>query len=262
MATPHDEHFWNSLGNYDEEIISIFKDAEAARPLVEAITRHIGPETVVADLGTGTGNLLPYLKAAKKVYAVDKSENMLAQARAANSQPNVEFVCVDIRELELPAPVDLIVALNALWPTSLSDYSKLLAGIHRNLAARGSLVIMAMSFEAMLYYTNLHLAWRIESLGESEPDAYRFLTKRHAETMNNMFGYVQVKPKLLQKFWVREELSERLESHGFSVTEIAKHVLPWADYFPQEPDWIRQQSNPWMWLVHARKHGASAPAKC
>ena len=70
MPTPHDEHFWNSLGNYDEEIISIFKDAEAARPLVEAITRHIGPETVVADLGTGTGNLLPYLKGAKKVYAV------------------------------------------------------------------------------------------------------------------------------------------------------------------------------------------------
>ncbi len=88
MATPRDEHFWNTLGNYDEEIISIFKDADAARPLVEAITRHIVPETVVTDPGTGTGNLLPYLKAAKKVYAVDKSENMLAQARAANSQTN------------------------------------------------------------------------------------------------------------------------------------------------------------------------------
>lgn len=253
MATPHDEHFWNALNNYDEEIISIFKDADAARPLVDAITRHIGPETVVADLGTGTGNLLPYLKGAKKVYAVDKSENMLNQAKEKNKQPNVEFVCTDIRELELPVPADLIVALNALWPTSLSDYSNLLAGLHRNLVDGGSLILVAMSFEAMLYYTNLHLAWRIESLGEPESDAYRFLTKQHAETMNNMFGYVQVKPKLLQKFWIKDELCERLGNHGFSVTEIAKHVLPWASYFPQEPGWIRQQANLWMWLAHAKK---------
>lgn len=76
MATPHDEHFWNALENYDEEIISILKDTEAARPLVETITRHIGPETVVADLGAGTRNLLPYLEDAKKVNAVDKLANM------------------------------------------------------------------------------------------------------------------------------------------------------------------------------------------
>lgn len=224
MATPHDEQFWNTLANYDEEIISIFKDAEAARPLVDTITRHIGPDTVVADLGTGTGNLLPYLKGAKKVYAVDKAENMLAQASQQISQPNVEFVCADIRELELPVPADLIVALNALWPASLSDYSKLLAGIQRNLADGGILVLVAMSFEAMLYYTNLHLAWRIETLGESEPDAYRFLTRKHAETMNNMFGFVQVKANLLQKFWIREELCERLESKGFRVSDTGKHV--------------------------------------
>jgi ubiquinone/menaquinone biosynthesis C-methylase UbiE len=253
MATPHDEQFWNTLANYDEEIISIFKDAEAARPLVESITRHIGPDTVVADLGTGIGNLLPYLKGAKKVYAVDKAENMLSKARQKSNQPNVEFVCADIRELELPAPVDLVVALNALWPTSLSDYSKLLAGVHRNLANGGSLILVAMSFEAMLYYTNLHLAWRVESLGESEPDAYRFLTKKHAETMNNMFGYVQVKPKLLQKFWIKDELCERLGSHGFSVTEVDKHDLPWASYFPQEPDWIKERSGFWMWQVEAKR---------
>jgi len=257
MATPHDEHFWNTLENYDETITSLFKDAEVARPLVETITRHIGPDTVVADLGTGMGNLLPYLKGAKKVYAVDKSENMLTKARQSNNQPNVEFACADIRELELPVPTDLIVALNALWPASLSDYSKLLAGLHRNLADGGTLILVAMSFEAMLYYTNLHLAWRIESLGESEPDAYRFLTKKHAETMNNMFGYVQVKPKLLQKFWIREELCERLGSNGFLVTEIGKHVLPWATYFPQEPEWVRQQPGLWMWKVEARKEPRS-----
>lgn len=85
MATPNDEHFWNNFENYDEDIISIFKDTDAARPLVERILRHVGPDTVVADLGTGTGNLLPYLKGAKRVYAVDKSENMLTKARQNNT---------------------------------------------------------------------------------------------------------------------------------------------------------------------------------
>lgn len=28
MVTSHDEHFWNALENHDDEIISIFKDAE------------------------------------------------------------------------------------------------------------------------------------------------------------------------------------------------------------------------------------------
>lgn len=257
MPTPHDEHFWNTLANYDEEIISIFKDAEAARPLIEHIQRHIGPDTVVADLGCGPGNLLPFLKDAKKVYAVDKSENMLAQARERQPLPNVEFVRADIRTLDLPEPADVVVALNALWPTSLTDYSKLLHGVRHNMKEGGLLVLMAMSFECMLYYTNLHLAWRIEQLGEAEADAYRFLTQKHAETMNNMFGYVQVKPKLLQKFWGREELCERLESQGFSVTETAKHILPWASYFRQEPDWIRQQPGLWMWQIEARKEPRS-----
>jgi ubiquinone/menaquinone biosynthesis C-methylase UbiE len=253
MVTPHDEHFWNALENYDEEVLSIFKDADAARPLVETITRHIGSETVVADLGTGTGNLLPYLKHAKKVYAVDKAENMIAKARQTNHPPNVEFIRADIRELTLPNNADLVVALNSLWPASLSDYSNLLAGTHRNLTDGGALVMMAMSFEAMLFYTNLHLAWRIECLGEAEPDAYRFLTRKHAETMNNMFGFVQVKSNLLQKFWGGDELSERLESHGFTVIQISKHELPWGSYFPQEPEWIKQRPNFWMWCVEARK---------
>lgn len=253
MPTPHDEHFWNALENYDETITSLLKDAEAARPLVETTTRHIGPESVAADLGTGTGNLLPYLKAAKKVYAVDRSANMLSKARAENNQPNVEFVAADIRELSLPTQANLMVALNALWPTSLSDYSKLLTGIHRNLVDSGTLVMVAASFEAMLYSSNLHLAWRIETFGEAEPDAYKILTRRHADTMNNMFGFIQVSPGLLHKFWIKEELCERLESNGFLVTSITKHLLPWATYFPNEPDWIKAKPALWMWLVVATK---------
>jgi SAM-dependent methyltransferase len=255
MPTPHDEHFWNSLGNYDEEIISIFKDAEAARPLVETITRHIGPETVVADLGTGTGNLLPYLKAAKKVYAVDKSENMLSQARAAHSQPNVEFVLAGFADLSLSEPVDLAIAVSSLLPTSFTNFTLLMSGIVAQMKPGAALVMVLPSFESRLYYSNLRLAYLIESEDMPEPDAYRQMTAWHAKYMNNMFGYVQGKPDFpIQKFWIADELLERLTSLGtLSNIKLSRFDKPWTVFFPKEPAWIQAKPSRWMWLIEARK---------
>lgn len=256
MATPHDEHFWNSLGNYDEEIISIFKDAEAARPLVETITRHIGPDTVVADLGTGTGNLLPYLKRAKKVYAVDKAENMLAKARQANSQPNVEFVCSGFANLSLPEPLDLAVAVSSLLPASLTDFNSLMGGIVSQMKPGAALVMLLPSFESRLYYSNLQLAWLIEAEGVAEPEAYRRVTAWHAKYMNNMFGYVQGKPDFpIQKFWIADELLERLDSlETLTDIRIERFEKPWGAFFPKEPAWIQTKPPRWMWLVEASKN--------
>lgn len=254
MATPLDEHFWNSLGNYDEEIISIFKDAEAARPLVETITRHIGPETVVADLGCGPGNLLPYLKDAKKVYAVDKSENMLVQARERNQQPNVEFVLSGFADLPLPEPVDLAVAISSLLPASFTDLNRLMAGIVAQMKPGAALVMLLPSFESRLYYSNLRLAWLIEAEGIEEPEAYRRITTMHAKYMNNLFGYIQGKPDFpIQKYWIADELSERLNSHGKLIDiRIDRFQKPWNVYFPSEPEWIKSKPAQWMWLVTAK----------
>lgn len=254
MATPHDEGFWNTLANYDEEIISIFKDAEAARPLVDAITRHIGPDTVVADLGTGTGNLLPYLKGAKKVYAVDKSENMLAQARMKNPQANVEFVQAGFAELSLPEPVDLAVAVSSVLPASLTDFNRLMKGIVAQMKPGATLVMLLPSFESRLHYSNLLLAYLIEAQGLPEPEAYRQMTAWHAKYMNNLFGYIQGKPGFpIQKFWVADELIERLSAVGtLSDIQVSRFEKPWTVFFPKEAAWIQKKAPRWMWLVEAR----------
>lgn len=254
MPTPHDEHFWNTLANYDEEIISIFKDAEAARPLVETITRHIGPDTVVADLGTSTGNLLPYLKGAKKVYAVDKAVNMLAKARQANSQPNVEFVCSGFANLSLPEPLELAVAVSSLLPASLTDFNSLMGGIVSQMKPGAALVMLLPSFESRLYYSNLWLAYLIEVACMSEPDAYRKITAWHAKYMNNMFGYVQGKPGFpIQKFWIADELLERLNGLGtLSDIRLSRFDKPWPVFFPKEPAWIQAKPSRWAWLIEAR----------
>lgn len=256
MPTPHDEHFWNSLENYDEEIISIFRDAEAARPLVEAITRHIDPDTVVADLGTGTGNLLPYLKGAKKVYAVDKSENMLGKAMEKYSQPHVEFVQSSFADLSLPEPVDLAVAVSSVLPASFSDFNRLMAGIVAQMKPGAALMMLLPSFESRLYYSNLRLAWLIEAEGMAEPDAYRQVTALHAKYMNNLFGYIQGKPGFpIQKFWIADELRERLQSLGsLADIRVDRFEKPWAVYFSNEPAWMQTKPPRWMWIVEATKN--------
>jgi len=58
----------------------------------------------VADLGSGTGIMLPLLsKFASKVYAVDHSEEMLAKARKRCDQleiSNVEYIASELKELK------------------------------------------------------------------------------------------------------------------------------------------------------------------
>lgn len=64
---------------------------------------HLAPGgLVLADLGTGTGLMLPVLASfADKVYAVDHSEEMLDHARRRceeHALDNVEFLCCDLGE--------------------------------------------------------------------------------------------------------------------------------------------------------------------
>lgn len=69
----------------------------------------------VADLGCGTGLLLPILSAfGHQVYAVDQSDEMLTHARqrcAANGIENVAFIQSDLETLDrdLPAKVDCVL---------------------------------------------------------------------------------------------------------------------------------------------------------
>ncbi len=255
MTTPHDQQFWDSLEDYEKEIISIFRDEEAAQPLLSRITRQITPDSVVADLGTGTGNLLPWLKDAHKVYAVDKSQNMLNMAREAHNLPNVEFIKSSMEGLLLPEKVDLAISISSLLPTSFTNFDDVMEGILHQMKPGATLIMLVPSFESRLYYSNLRLAYLIEETGVDEPKAYEKLTKWHAKYMNNMFGYIQGNPDFpIQKFWVKEEILERLDSlNAFTDIEIDKFEKPWAVHFPKEPEWIQGKPPRWMWLIEATK---------
>jgi SAM-dependent methyltransferase len=94
-----------------------------------------------ADIGCGTGLFACYLarKWRVPVYAVDRSAEMLAQARRICHGERVEVIQQDLRELQLPARVDLITAnydvLNHL--VAPSHLMQALQRVHGNLNPGG-----------------------------------------------------------------------------------------------------------------------------
>ncbi len=97
-----------------------------------------------ADIGCGTGRLLLCLsRHCDVLYGVDKSAEMLAEARRRTRNKNIHFLRQDLRKLRLPRQVDLVTCtfdtLNYL--TTPNRLKKALRRIRDNLRAGGHLVI-------------------------------------------------------------------------------------------------------------------------
>src|SRR5215471_21820492 len=84
-----------------------------ARRAFETLARRYGLRfRSAADIGCGTGLFARYLNECwgAPVYAVDRSREMLRQARRNSSGVGVCFLQQDVRCLALPSNVDLITA--------------------------------------------------------------------------------------------------------------------------------------------------------
>jgi ArsR family transcriptional regulator len=110
-----------------------------------AIAKLARPSLSLVDLGTGTGSMLPCLSAmAAHVYAVDRSPQMLAQARQRSQAlglNNITFMQASIEELDgrLP-PCDGMLLHFVLH--QVASPGALLAHITRFIKADGRLVIV------------------------------------------------------------------------------------------------------------------------
>src|SRR5262245_24671006 len=82
----------------------------------EALARVVGPESVVLDLGAGTGihGLMAARLGAKRVYLVEPEDIISVAgeiARANGLDRVVRCLQGRIEEIELPEPVDVIVSV-------------------------------------------------------------------------------------------------------------------------------------------------------
>lgn len=132
----------------------------AAYPIIRdavarSVARYQPAPAVAADVGCGTGLLLPWLaERAGRVYAVDRSPSMLrlAKARTQARELPVTFLRQDLRSLSLPEPADLITCtfdtLNYLL--SADDLLEALRRFRDNLAACGVLLFDVVTGAAWL----------------------------------------------------------------------------------------------------------------
>lgn len=128
---------WDELrrGSFGQEFFS------------EALLGLLPADWVVADLGTGTGYLLPALgRVFGKVIAVDHSESMLAQARErviACGLSNVDLRSGELEDLPIEdGQADLAIAMLVLH--HVGQPAKALAEIERVLRPGGTLLIVEL----------------------------------------------------------------------------------------------------------------------
>ncbi len=118
---------------------------QRTRRAFETLVRRYGLGfSSAADVGCGTGLFACYLNRrwGVVVFAVDRSEEMLAVATRNCREANVRFLKQDIRCLQLPGPVDLITAnfdtLNHL--VGDGDLGKAFQSVRKNLRPGGHFI--------------------------------------------------------------------------------------------------------------------------
>lgn len=118
-----------------------------AEIITELIERYsIADRKSILDLGCGTGTLTSLM--AKKGYnmtGADYSVDMLSVARnkAIQSGDDILYICQDMRELELPNPVDAVICVcdSINYMTSDEDMDAVLNGVYANLKKDGLFIL-------------------------------------------------------------------------------------------------------------------------
>lgn len=98
---------------------------ERGRPFVDLVSRIASAAGAVVDLGCGPGQLTPVLRQRwphAQVTGLDSSAEMIAQARAENTDPLADYAVVDARSWVPQGQVDVLVS-NAMlqWVPGHAD---------------------------------------------------------------------------------------------------------------------------------------------
>lgn len=209
---------------------------------------------VAADLGCGTGPLVPLLaRTFGHVHAVDFAPAMLDRARARGPFANVTYQACDLPALaSLKLSLDVAVAVNSLVLPDLAALETTLAAIQRSLKPGGHFYAVLPAMDGIQYHTMV-LFDHFRELGLTDAEA-RNCTAHHAEHPLYDFTWSGFRYRGLdQHFWQRYEIPYRLERAGFTRVRARKLSLGWNQValgtkFGHLPA-------PWDWLVRARKPG-------
>lgn len=124
----------------------MLEDEARTGAYVEALRRHVTPDSVVLDLGTGIGffAVIAARLGARRVYGIDRSElvEIGRQIAARNGVADrVTLIRGDSLELDLPEPVDLMVCdVRGILPWALGSVPPVIDARRRHLAENATII--------------------------------------------------------------------------------------------------------------------------
>ena len=246
-------HWHRQVERYDELFLDPYAPG-VTNPLWEALAKLPGTaRMIVADLGCGTGSLLPYLaERFESVIALDFAPGMLGAPEngcAAATRGRVTFLERAMHELEdLAGKLDVAVAVNSVVMPDVRLIDRTLRAIRTSLKPGGHFLGVVPSMDAIYYHMMLLIDHSLDlglPYAEAEKVAALHVERSHYDFAFGRFQY----EGLRQKFWLPFELEYRLNKAGFSGTVLEKVLYPWDETlacgsalaaFPPSWDWFFQ----------------------
>ncbi len=233
---------------------SVFVDPylpEVNSPLTGALTTLADRDRTAADLGCGTGPLLPVLAGQFQwVHAVDFAPGMLERARArVQGLGNVEFWqrrLTDLRELR--GHIDVACAVNSLVMPDVDELEKSLRAVRRLLKPGGRFLGIVPAMDGVHYLTTL-LRDRARKLGMPNDQARQNAAEyAEHELYDFAFGDFHYQG-LHQHFWQPFEVRYRLRRAGFRCLRLARVNLTWTQFGCARD--LGRYPPPWDWFFEA-----------
>lgn len=177
------------------------------------------PKTVI-DMGCGTGNItIPLAKAGYRVFGVDISEEMLAEAqrKAFLEGLSLPFYCQDMVEMELALQADCVLSLcdSLNYLTEEGELSAAFCAVRKHLNPKG------------LFFFDMNTEYKFKNvLGDK---TYAAMTEDAAYFWENSFDEVEGINEYYVSFFLREKNKntyERTEEYhyerAYGLEEVEK----------------------------------------
>lgn len=258
MATdePSDQDYqWGRhAARYGDLFLDPFQPG-VLNPLFKALDGVPNPGALtVADLGCGTGPLLPRLVGRfGKVIALDFAPEMIeqAQARLGADADRVVFETRQMEDLEgYTEKIDVAVAVNSLVMPDVRVIDRTLSAIRKSLRKDGVLIGVVPSIDAIYYQTMLlydQALARGLTVAEAKRHAVFYAEHRY---YNFAFGTFRYRG-LHQKFWQPFEIRHHLRKAGFRTYELDQVLYPWDENMVGGGE-FKDHPRSWDWMFAAR----------
>jgi SAM-dependent methyltransferase len=246
------DRYWSRhAARYDELFVDPY-GPDVRNPIWEALAAI--PEAskkTVADLGCGTGPLLPYLaERFERVIALDFAPEMLNRAASRlgpEAGSRVTFLERPMHDLDdLAGQLDVAIAVNSLVMPDVRLIDRTLRSIRASLTPGGQFMGVVPSIDTICYHLLLLVDQSLNhGLGIKEA---KRLAALHTERRYYDFAFGEFRYQgLRQKFWQPFEVEYRLNNAGFSSVTLGKVLYPWEESadggtdltgFPRSWDWF------------------------